>query len=83
MSVMLRIIFWIFGSLLWTFWMYLAFQSDFLGMLSDGDADAPYFFRFLFTRIPIEKTPKNKKRILFSLVLFGIVIITILCCFAK
>lgn len=79
MSIALRIIIWFFGSLMWIFWMYLAFASDFLGMVSDGDADAPYSVRFFFSRISIEKTPKNKKRILLCLDLFGVAIISILC----
>ena len=79
MSVILRIIIWFFGSLLWAFWMFLAFRADFLGMFSDGDANAPYFFRFFFSRIPVEKSPRNKKRILLCMDLFGIVLITILC----
>ena len=59
--------------------MYLAFRFDFLGMLSDGDANAPYFFRFLFSRIPIKRTLKNKKRILLCLDFFGVVMIAVLC----
>ena len=83
MSVTLRIIIWFFGSLSWAFWMFLAYQANFLGMLSDGDKNAPYFLRFIFAKIPFEKTPKNKKRILLALNLFGIVVITALCLFTQ
>lgn len=79
MSPVLRIVFWFFGSLFWTFWMYLAYQSDFLGMLSNGDKKQPYFLRCFFGRIRINKTPRNKKRIFVCLSAFGVVIITILC----
>lgn len=81
MPVYLRIIFWIAGSLLWAFWMYLAYHSDYLGMPSSGENDDYYYFRCFFSRIPIEKTPKNKKRIFLCLILFGEVVITSLCLF--
>ena len=79
MSPVLRIILWLFGSLFWTFWMYLAYQADFLGMLSDGDTKKPYFLRFLCTLLPIDRTPKNKKRIFLGLVIFGVAVISCLC----
>ena len=79
MPFVLRIILWLFGSLFWIFWMYLAYQSDFLGMLSDGVQKNPYFLRSFFALIRIKKTPKNKKRIFVCLGAFGIVIISIFC----
>lgn len=82
MTTALRVILWIFGILVWMFWMYLAYQSDFLGMLSDGDPNAPYHLRFFFWRIPIQKTPGNRKRILLAVDLFGFFCITYVCFFA-
>ena len=79
MSPVLRVIIWLFGSLFWIFWMYLAYMSDFLGMFSDGDDKKPYFFRCFFSRIPFNKTPQNKKKIFICLSIFGIAIVSALC----
>ena len=62
MSPALRVVFWLFGSLLWAFWMYLAYQSDFLGMLSEGMTKTHIFLDTFLPGYRSRKRHKTRKR---------------------
>lgn len=77
MSLKVRIVLFVLGLLLSIFWMFLAYQADFMGMAKPfvGEDEFYYLFRIL----KIRKTKRNKRVVFAVLVLFFTIILAGLC----